>query len=141
MPVAQEEDAGDSDVASEPAPQQDQAAGAQDQAAGAQDQAAGAQDQAAGAQDQAADGDTGGAAPEDAAADGQAAGPEKQQAQPTIAIVSPSSGSQFPAGSGVTVEFECTGDAEFQASLSVVDENGQAVSGSGANVKLDENGA
>ena len=78
-----------------------------------------------------ADGDGGEAAP---AADEET---EKEEIHPSLTVTSPGSGAQYPSDQPIPIEFDCEGDAEFTAHVSVLDINGSQVQEDAADLRLD----
>jgi hypothetical protein len=62
----------------------------------------------------------------------------KEEVHPALTVTSPGSGAQFPADQPIPVEFDCEGDVEFTAHVSVVDANGGPVLEDEADLKLEE---
>ena len=62
----------------------------------------------------------------------------KEEVHPALTVTSPGSGAQFPADQPVPVEFDCEGDAEFTAHVSVLDANGSQVQEDQADLQLDD---
>ncbi len=90
------------------------------------------QDEQADQQAQADDAD-GAAAETDAEADAA-----KEEVHPTLTVTSPGSGAQYQKDQPVPVEFDCEGDVEFKAHVSVVDGNGNQVLEDATDLKLDD---
>jgi hypothetical protein len=61
----------------------------------------------------------------------------KEEVHPALTVTSPGSGAQFPADQPIPVEFDCEGEAEFTAHVSVLDANGSQVQEDKANLQLD----
>ena len=62
----------------------------------------------------------------------------KQQLSPSLTVTNPGSGAQFPSGEAIPVAFDCEGDVEFTAHVSIVDASGQEVLSDQNKLKLDE---
>ena len=62
----------------------------------------------------------------------------KEEVSPALTVTSPGSGAQYPADQPIPVEFDCEGDVEFTAHVSVVDANGTQVFEDASDLKLDE---
>lgn len=62
----------------------------------------------------------------------------KEEIHPALTVTSPGSGAQYPAGQPIAVEFDCEGDVEFTAHVSVVDASGNQVLEDATDLKLDE---
>ncbi len=63
---------------------------------------------------------------------------EKEEVHPSLTVTSPGSGAQYPAESEVPIEFECEGDVEFTAHVSVLDAGGTQIFEDAADLKLEE---
>ncbi|HXU73823.1 MAG TPA: hypothetical protein VN947_31100 [Polyangia bacterium] len=63
---------------------------------------------------------------------------EKEQVSPSLTVTNPGSGAQYPGGEPFTVDFDCEGDTDFTAHVSVVDASGKQVLGKQHEVELDE---
>ena len=61
----------------------------------------------------------------------------KEEVHPALTVTSPGSGAQYPADQPIPVEFDCEGDAEFTAHVSVLDANGSQVLEDAADLRLD----
>lgn len=61
----------------------------------------------------------------------------KEQVQPSLTVTNPGSGAQYPADQPIPVEFDCEGDAEFTAHVSVLDANGSQVQEDATDLQLD----
>lgn len=62
---------------------------------------------------------------------------EKEEVHPSLTVTSPGSGAQFPTEQPIPVEFDCEGDAEFTAHVSVLDANGSQVQEDALDLQLD----
>ncbi len=63
----------------------------------------------------------------------------KEEIHPALTVTSPGSGAQFPGGQPIAIEFDCEGDTEFTAHVSVVDAGGTQVLEDASDLKLEEN--
>ncbi|MGZ3438789.1 MAG: hypothetical protein ACXVDD_04715 [Polyangia bacterium] len=61
----------------------------------------------------------------------------KEEVHPALTVTSPGSGAQFPSDQPIAVEFDCEGDAEFTARVSVLDANGTQVQEDSTDLQLD----
>jgi hypothetical protein len=61
-----------------------------------------------------------------------------KQVSPSLTVTNPGSGAQYPGGEPFTVDFDCEGDAEFTAHVSVLDASGNQVLEKQHKVELDE---
>ena len=64
---------------------------------------------------------------------------KKEQVTPSLTVTTPGSGAQFNKGDAIAVEYDCEGDAEFTAHVSVLDANGTQVLEDASDLKLEEN--
>lgn len=87
------------------------------------------------AKDQQADGADADATKDESGAEGES---KKEQVSPSLTVTNPGSGAQFPGGQPIPVEFDCEGDVEFTAHVSVVDAAGTQVLADERRLKLDE---
>jgi hypothetical protein len=62
----------------------------------------------------------------------------KEEVHPALTVTSPGSGAQYPSSQPVAVEFDCEGNVEFTAHVSVVDANGNQVLEDATDLELDE---
>jgi len=62
----------------------------------------------------------------------------KEEVHPALTVTSPGSGAQYPSEQPIAVEFDCEGDVEFTAHVSVVDANGNQVLEDATDLKLEE---
>lgn len=76
----------------------------------------------------------GGDAQADAATEDES---EKEEVHPSLSVTSPGSGAQYPSDQPIPIEFDCEGDAEFTAHVSVLDANGSQVQEDATDLRLD----
>lgn len=62
----------------------------------------------------------------------------KEEVHPSLTVTSPGSGAQFPKDQPIPVEFDCEGDVEFKAHVSVVDAGGNQVLEDATELKLED---
>ncbi len=84
---------------------------------------------------QQADGEDADAAAGETEAEAESA---KEEVHPSLTVTNPGSGAQYPADQPISVEFDCEGDVEFTAHVSVVDGSGNQVLEDATDLKLDE---
>jgi hypothetical protein len=61
----------------------------------------------------------------------------KEEVHPALTVTSPGSGAQYPADQPIPIEFDCEGDVEFTAHVSVLDANGSQVQEDATDLQLD----
>lgn len=82
-----------------------------------------------------ADADASDAAAADTDGEAEAA---KKEVHPSLTVTSPGSGAQYPKEQPIPVEFDCEGDVDFKAHVSVVDAGGNQVLEDATELKLED---
>ncbi|MCA1664971.1 MAG: hypothetical protein LC659_11990 [Myxococcales bacterium] len=62
----------------------------------------------------------------------------KKEVHPALTVTSPGSGAQYPSDQPIAVEFDCEGDVELTAHVSVVDASGNQVLEDASDLKLED---
>jgi hypothetical protein len=62
----------------------------------------------------------------------------KEEVHPALTVTSPGSGAQYPADQPIAVEFDCEGDVELTAHVTVVDAGGSQVLEDATDLKLED---